>query len=459
MNLKYLLFFNFLLFISCDKDLSVPIGKGNYINVGSSEISSITTNSAKCSFVVKDFNGEKVIEQGICWDINQNPTPANNKNTFEAIPGTYIGNLTNLTPNKTYYVRPYIKLSTGTTMFGDQKYFVTKDISTASFQQTTVTNITKEGAQVNIAILDNGGAPLNELGIVYSTNSNPTLADTKISIDVKTNTFTIALTGLKANTTYYVRPYAINSKGISLGNILQFQTSSVSSGLKQGLVMYFPFSGNALDQSPNKFTSNVTGATLTTDRKGINNQAYSFGDNQQIQIINSESQNLFPLTISLWYYVNELYPAMIGKIISKYVSASWNGVQIMVGDYTNVGNNNSVLNDGFGTTPWYLRGINDRIIGYYGEPPFMQKNILAKTWYHFVFVVDNTGSKIYVNNNLISTDTWTGSFGNTQNGFPWIIGGVYDNKWFNGKVDDVGIWNRSLSSDEIKFLYENNYVP
>lgn len=444
---------------SCDKDLNIPTGKGNFVQVGSSDISSITSSSAKCSFTVSDYNGESVIEQGLCWDITKGPTPTSKKILFNVSTGTFVGNLTNLSPNQTYFVRPYIKISSGTIMYGDEKYFITKDISLATFQQTTVENITKTSAQVNVSVLDNGGSALSDLGLVYGTIPNPTVSDSKISVGGNGNSFSISLPGLKENTTYYLRPYAVNSKGISYGNSTVFQTLSLANGLKNGLIMYFPFSGNALDVSANKFSTSISGATLTADRKGISNQAYNFGDNQQIQVLNSESQNIFPLTISLWYYVNDLYPSMIGKLISKYVGATWNGVQIMVADYTNVGNNGGVSNDGYGTTPWFLRSTNDRIIGYYGEPPFMQKNISAKTWYHFVFTVDETGSKIYVNNSLVSTDSWTGNFGNTQNGFPWILGGIYDNKWFNGKLDDIGLWNRVLNTEEVKYLFENNYAP
>ena len=68
------------------------------------------------------------------------------------------------------------------------------------------------------------------------------------------------------------------------------------------------------------------------------------------------------------------------------------------------------------------------------------------------FTLDETGGKIYVNGELISSDTWTGESGSCANNFLWKIGGFY-NDWFHGKIDDIGIWNRTLSEQEIEKLY------
>ena len=47
--------------------------------------------------------------------------------------------------------------------------------------------------------------------------------------------------------------------------------------LSNGLVAYYPFNGNANDESGNVANGSVTGATLTTDRFGVSNRAYLFG--------------------------------------------------------------------------------------------------------------------------------------------------------------------------------------
>ena len=195
------------------------------------------------------------------------------------------------------------------------------------------------------------------------------------------------------------------------GNSSTNACSNFSNSLIQGLKAWYPFCGNANDLSGNNLNGNVSGAQLSTDRFGNLNSAYSFANNQQITIPGTESQNHYPLTISLWYNPANQPVGAQTNVFSKYVAASWNGFQILYGDNTNVPNNGTNLNNGFGTQSWYARNISNRVIGYYGSPGFLQSNVNINTWYHYVFVLDSTGGKIYVNGQLVSTDTWDGTPG------------------------------------------------
>jgi hypothetical protein len=70
-----------------------------------------------------------------------------------------------------------------------------------------------------------------------------------------------------------------------------------------GLVGWWPFNGNANDESGNGNNGTVNGATLTTDRNGNSNTAYSFSDQaiENIDINQSISLNgIQSITISLW---------------------------------------------------------------------------------------------------------------------------------------------------------------
>ena len=77
---------------------------------------------------------------------------------------------------------------------------------------------------------------------------------------------------------------------------------------KDGLVGYWPFNGNANDESGNGNHGTVNGATLTADRNGVVNSAYSFdGDNDFITITNSLIKGGYQsYTISYWF--NKLAP-------------------------------------------------------------------------------------------------------------------------------------------------------
>lgn len=67
-------------------------------------------------------------------------------------------------------------------------------------------------------ISNDGGSPVTARGVCWSTNQNPTIANSKTSDGTGKGTFTSAITGLASATTYYVRAYATNSVGTSYGS-------------------------------------------------------------------------------------------------------------------------------------------------------------------------------------------------------------------------------------------------
>jgi len=80
------------------------------------------------------------------------------------------------------------------------------------------------------------------------------------------------------------------------------------------------------------------------------------------------------------------------------------------------------------------------------------------TWYYITYVLNSTAQTIYVNGDLINSANVYGTFG-TASGFHV---GIYDpsctDSFQGGTIDEVQIWNRSLSADEIKELYRNGTV-
>jgi hypothetical protein len=444
MKLFYLLFIC-LLFISCDKDLSVPVGKGNYIAVSSSEISSITTNSAKCSFIVNDLNNETVVEQGLCWEITSKPTTANKKMTVTLGTGTFPTNLTNLNPNQTYYVRSYVKLNTGVTIYGDEKYFITKDILPATFRESTISNITATSAQVTGSILDNGGSNLSDVGIVYGYSTNPTIQDIRVSAGASATSFTISLSGLIQNTTYNLRPYAINSKGVlSYGTNVLFQTSSSSATLTTGLVAYYPFNGNANDKSGNGNNGIVTGAILTADRFGNPNSAYLFSNNY-IRIPNSKIYDFNNYTVSFWASTfSTLRQVPIVKLnyddaTNEQFGFVFNDLNVNGFQFATKYNNNC--------TPGIGWQKNEVI------------NILTDgSFHHFAGSVNGDIINLYIDGLLVKSIIGPSKLssscfnGDIQIGRNWKS----FNNFFQGKIDDIAIWNRALGDKEIKDLY-NTY--
>ncbi len=87
-----------------------------------------------------------------------------------------------------------------------------------------VSSVKQTTATLGGTISNDGGASINERGIVYGTSPNPTTSSNKIIVGSGIGSFNINLSSLTPNTTYYVRAYANNSAGTAYGNERTFTT-------------------------------------------------------------------------------------------------------------------------------------------------------------------------------------------------------------------------------------------
>ena len=90
-----------------------------------------------------------------------------------------------------------------------------------------VTSITQTTATGGGNVTNSGNATVTERGICWSTSHNPTTSGSHASNGTGTGSFTVNMTGLTANTTYYVRAYATNSVGTAYGREESFTTSQI----------------------------------------------------------------------------------------------------------------------------------------------------------------------------------------------------------------------------------------
>jgi len=88
----------------------------------------------------------------------------------------------------------------------------------------SVTNITQTTATSGGNVTSEGGSTVTARGVCWSRSQNPTLSDSKTTDGSGTGSFTSDITGLAANTPYYVRAYATNSSGTGYGNQVIFRT-------------------------------------------------------------------------------------------------------------------------------------------------------------------------------------------------------------------------------------------
>jgi N-acetylneuraminic acid mutarotase len=94
-------------------------------------------------------------------------------------------------------------------------------------------SVTQSSAISGGVISDDGGAEVTARGVCWSTSQNPTTSSSKTADGRGTGYFSSVVAGLAANTTYYIRAYAINSEGTNYGDQLDFTTSFQSSGIQK----------------------------------------------------------------------------------------------------------------------------------------------------------------------------------------------------------------------------------
>ena len=209
-----------------------------------------------------------------------------------------------------------------------------------------------------------------------------------------------------------------------------------STPLQQGLVAWYPFDGNASDMSGNGNHGTVNGATLGTDRHGEAGKAYSFdGVDDFIRVAHSDRINFEsndPFSITVWIYASG------GNPEHRSILEKWEG----------------------GTPyPYAIRLMNGGrfSFGRYdlssGETISGQAEQFDYGFTQLVVAGDGYDFSSFINGKL--DKTMNIDLGTTDNASDLYIGrrGTNDAWYFNGLIDDIRIYDRALSEDEIELLY------
>jgi len=192
--------------------------------VTTTPLSNITQTSATTGGTVTADGGSAVTVRGVCWSTNPNPTTAGAHTTDGTGLGSFVSTLESLSPNTTYYIRAYATNSAGTA-YGNEISFTTgQTTTTPSVTTAELSGISQTTATSGGEVTNDGGATVTARGVCWSTTANPTLTNSHTTNGSGTGTFGSSITGLTANTTYYVRAYATNSAGTSYGNERTFTT-------------------------------------------------------------------------------------------------------------------------------------------------------------------------------------------------------------------------------------------
>ena len=208
-----------------------------------------------------------------------------------------------------------------------------------------------------------------------------------------------------------------------------------------GLVLWYPFSGNARDGSSNANHGIVTNATLTADRFGRPDRAYRFygvNNSGPSTIVSKKKITITgaqPRTVSFWfnrYDVNLVEaPGILG----------W-------GNFSNVG-----------YASWFhIKQDSSMVLRGHYQDFYSTANIIHNhSWYHVVYTYNGSQGTFYINGNKDSTENFVSATDSSvlqighsidpyTSPFDWPA-------YFDGVIDDIRIYNRAVDSNEIKLLY------
>src|SRR6266568_783606 len=202
-----------------------------------------------------------------------------------------------------------------------------------------------------------------------------------------------------------------------------------------GLISWWKAEGNADDAVDANSGVLVNGTTFAGGEVG---QAFNFNGADQLVVV-SNSPSLNPtsgLTLESWINVSDFSAIDVVAIADKDDPyAPVRQYQLGMG---NTGSN------------WVFRAHVGLPSGYmyFGGTTAIQTGV----WYHVAMTYDQSALKLFVNGNLDRSMPVTGAVVTTT--LPFLIGGHAEGPWnFKGRVDELALYDRALSTNEIQAIY------
>jgi hypothetical protein len=192
-------------------------------------VSGITSNSATLGGYIYYAGMPEYYEKGFCYSTYPNPATGNSNTVTASGGGTgnFSVTVNGLAENTTYYVRAYAINNSGTA-YGEQKSFTTETQIEGLAVVTTseASGIGPNSATLGGVVIDIGIPGSFEKGFCYSTSQNPTIYySNQVTVSgIGTGSYSVTVSQLQENTTYYVRAYVTNNAGTAYGQQVSFTT-------------------------------------------------------------------------------------------------------------------------------------------------------------------------------------------------------------------------------------------
>ena len=209
-----------------------------------------------------------------------------------------------------------------------------------------------------------------------------------------------------------------------------------SDNLSRGLVAFYRFNGNANDNTSNANNGTVSGAILTKGKDNVSNTAYKFdGVDDYIELPTGLLSGSGDFSISLW--INTTASSQ-SRILQQRDANGYNGEYML-----------DLKSDGKLIFKTYRNG--------YKWSGTSSSVVNDANWHQISIVQEDNGGRFYLNGNLESFDNNSGKV-HLLSTLKTFLGGDKrdDNKFFNGKIDKLRIYNRALTSLENSLLYTSD---
>lgn len=217
------------------------------------------------------------------------------------------------------------------------------------------------------------------------------------------------------------------------------------SPLQTSLVAYYPFCGNANDASGNNNNATVTNATLSTDRFGNSSSSYDFnGTNAFIQSNTAFFNNNWN-NYSISYWMNTSNMAKVYQ--SCFNTLPHNSLQMA---YNFPGPQTNFVHFSANSTP----SVQTWNMTQYSQGTY--STYVNNQWYHIALTKNGTVWKFYVNGVLDAVFSSATPITNTLTNV--MFGAIINpstslsDQFFQGRLDDIMIYNRTLNSVEVASL-------
>lgn len=407
--------------------------------VGNMQSSEIRHTSFNVSAYIASVGSAAVTSYGFCWSKDKTqPTTADNKNNLggSSVAKSFNSTITGLLPKTTYYVRAYAINEEGVS-YSDPLQIETLAPPTYPVVRTLApVKVQYNMATIKGSIDDLGDGYVTSYGFCYSTsNPNPTLSDKSMSIGSTTNQgeFEGDITELKEKTKYFVRAYATNSLGTAYGGSIEITTPVAPPLLVGGLLAYYTFDNqncdDALGEEDHHGIIQGQGNDMSFVKDTPTSSGYALKGSdggKWYKILRAPDKNQGEVTFSLW-------------IKTKDTNSRW---FYCIGEKENLGVNGG--NRGIRFVEGKAMVL--RYYRWYGFSTELHTILLDGRWHHLVITLKSGQNTLYVDGRYIETGdlSWDSSFYSANNA---TLGS------FNGLIDNLRIYNRVLTQDEVKELY------